>query len=72
MRLGFLLGQYNLSASDFDYNFFYYYNGVLNGTYKMAKNSQFPEIDAYMSKYTDELRKIQSGEISAEDYKNLK
>lgn len=72
VRLGFLLGQYNLSASDFDYNFFYYYNGVLNGTYKMAKNSQFPEIDAYMSKFTDELRKIQSGEISAEDYKNLK
>lgn len=72
VRLGFLLGQYDLSASDFDYNFFYYYQGVLNGTYKMGKNSKNPEIDAYMSQYMDELRKIQSGEISAEEFKQLK
>ncbi|RZJ50091.1 MAG: metalloprotease [Flavobacterium sp.] len=71
VRLGFLLGQYDLTASSFDYNFFYYYQGVLNGTYKMGKNSQNPEIDAYMSKYIDELKKIQSGEISAEEFKNL-
>lgn len=71
VRLGFLLGQYSLSASDFDYNFFYYYQGVLNGTYKMGKNSRNPEIDAYMSQYMDELRKIQTGEISAEEFKNL-
>jgi hypothetical protein len=45
VRLGFLLGQYDLTASAFDYNFFYYYQGVLNGTYKMAKNSQYPELD---------------------------
>ncbi|MDQ1098352.1 MULTISPECIES: metalloprotease [Chryseobacterium] len=72
VRLGFLLGQYNLSASDFDYNFFYYYQGVLNGTYKMGKNSRNPELDAYMMQYIDELRKIQSGEISAEEFKQLK
>ncbi|KQT24595.1 metalloprotease [Chryseobacterium sp. Leaf405] len=72
VRLGFLLGQYDLTASSFDYNFFYYYQGVLNGTYKMGKNSQYPEIDAYMSQYTDELRKIQNGEISAEEFKDLK
>lgn len=72
VRLGFLLGQYDLNASNFDYNFFYYYQGVLNGTYKMGKNSQNPEIDAYMSQYMDELRKIQSGEISAEEFKHLK
>ncbi|SDQ47568.1 Predicted metalloprotease [Chryseobacterium soldanellicola] len=71
VRLGFLLGQYSLSASDFDYNFFYYYQGVLNGTYKMGKNSRNPEIDAYMSQYMEELRQIQSGEISAEEFKNL-
>ncbi|ROH96180.1 neutral zinc metallopeptidase [Chryseobacterium daecheongense] len=71
VRLGFLLGQYSLSASDFDYNFFYYYQGVLNGTYKMGKNTRNPEIDAYMSQYMDELRKIQTGEISAEEFKNL-
>lgn len=72
VRLGFLLGQYSLSAADFDYNFFYYYQGVLNGTYKMGKNSRNPEIDAYMSQYTEELRQIQIGEISAEEFKNLK
>lgn len=72
VRLGFLLGQYNLSAADFDYNFFYYYQGVLNGTYKMKKNPRNPELDAYMSQYMEELRKIQTGEISAEEFKNLK
>ncbi|WP_415324539.1 metalloprotease [Chryseobacterium sp. MMS23-Vi53] len=72
VRLGFLLGQYSLTASSFDYNFFYYYQGVLNGTYKMGKNSQYPELDAYMSQYIDELKKIQTGEISAEEFKDLK
>lgn len=72
VHLGFLLGQYDLSAADFDYNFFYYYQGVLNGTYKTAKNSRFPELDAYMNHYLDELKKIQTGEISAEEFKNLK
>jgi len=72
VRLGFLLGEYSLSAADFDYNFFYYYQGVLNGTYKMSKNSKYPELDAYMSQYLEELRKIQTGEISAEEFKQLK
>lgn len=72
VRLGFLLGQYDLTASAFDYNFFYYYQGVLNGTYKMAKNSKYPELDAYMKPYLDEIKKLQTGEISAEEFKNLK
>lgn len=72
VRLGFLLGAYDLSAVDFDYNFFYYYNGVLNGTYKSAVNSRFPELDAYMSNFTEELKQIQSGEISADDFKDLR
>lgn len=38
----------------------------------MAKNSKFPELDAYMSQYLDELKQIQSGEISAEEFKELK
>jgi hypothetical protein len=37
----------------------------------VAKNTVNPEIDAYMSQYIDELRKIQSGEISAEEFKHL-
>lgn len=71
VRLGFLLGNYDLSPRDFDYNFFYYYNGVLNGTYKLASNSNFPELDKYMSQFMDELKQIQSGEISAEEFKNI-
>jgi len=71
VRLGFLLGQYDLNASAFDYNFFYYYQGVLNGTYKMGGNSKYPEIDAYMSQYMNELKKIYSGEISATEFENL-
>ncbi len=72
VRLGFLLGKYLYSAKDFDYNFFYYYNGVLNGTYKQHGNSKFPELDEYMSKYIDEIKKIQTGEISAQEFENLK
>ncbi|SFI36816.1 neutral zinc metallopeptidase [Halpernia frigidisoli] len=72
VRLGFLLAQYDLTAADFDYNFFYYYTGVLNETYRTAKNTRFPELDAYMSNYTEELKQIQTNEISAEEFKSLK
>ncbi len=71
VRLGFLLGQYDLSATDFDYNFFYYYNGVLNGTYRMNQNSRFPELDAYMQRYVEELKQIQDGTITAEEWQQL-
>ncbi|MDR6546057.1 hypothetical protein J2810_002108 [Chryseobacterium rhizosphaerae] len=72
VRLGFLLGEYGLSAADFDYYFFYYYQGVLDGTWKNNTTPRNPELEAYMSQYIDELRKIQTGEISAEEFKNLK
>ncbi len=75
VRLGFLLANPvngNLTASVFDYNFFYYYNGVLNGTYKMAKPANItPEMDAYMNAHLDELRRIQSGEMSKAEYGQL-
>lgn len=71
VRLGFLLGQYNLSATDFDYNFFYYYNGVLNGTYRNSQNAEFAELDAYMQRYLEELKDIQEGRIGAEEWKQL-
>ncbi len=76
VRLGFLLADPSiakLSASSFDYNFFYYYAGVLNGTYRQA-NSQYynPEIDAFIKSHADELSRIQTGEMSDEEYINLK
>ncbi|WP_419870825.1 neutral zinc metallopeptidase [Chryseobacterium sp. CT-SW4] len=72
VRLGFLLGQYSLNANEFDDWFFYYYQGVLNGTHKGNKKINNPELEAYMNQYTDELKQIQKGEISAEEFKNLK
>ncbi|AZA81237.1 metalloprotease [Chryseobacterium lactis] len=72
VRLGFLIGQYDVTAKDFDTTFFAYYNGVLDGSLKMVDNTIRPEIKAYLDQYVDELKKIQSGEISAEEFKNLK
>ncbi|KIX20446.1 metalloprotease [Flavobacterium sp. 316] len=74
VRLGFLLGAYALNGPNFDYNFFYYYSGVLSGSYKQnAASSEYfnPEIDAYIRSHAEELRRIQSGEMSDEEYFNL-
>jgi uncharacterized protein len=75
VRLGFLFADPqnpNLNASDFDYYFFYYYNGVLNGQYKKAKRADHSEaIDSLMAKHYDELKRIASGEMSDEEYNNL-
>ncbi|AIM60117.1 metalloprotease [Cellulophaga lytica] len=72
VRLGFLLGAYDLNAASFDYNFFYYYNGVLNGSYKQEKSEYFnAELDKYIRSYAKELQKISNGEMSDEEYFNL-
>lgn len=76
VRLGFLLadpGNSKLSASSFDYNFFYYYNGVLNGTYRLAQPQGIsPEFHSFMMAHMEELASIANGEMSDEDYKNLR
>ena len=75
VRLGFLLADpanAKLSASQFDYNFFYYYNGVLNGTYRLAKPADMSaKSHDYIMLHMDELRRIQSGEMSDDEYFNL-
>lgn len=72
-RLGWYLGNYDLSASDFDYNFFYYYDGVLSGTYRTTTPERInPKIDAFIKSKMAELQKIKSGEISAEEFTQLK
>lgn len=75
VRLGFLFADpqnAKLSASSFDSNFFYYYNGVLNGTYRVSRPSSVtPEFHAFMSTHIEELRRIATGEMSDEEYKNL-
>lgn len=75
VRLGFLLADPangNLTAKNFDSNFFYYYNGVLNGTYRIARPANISDkMDAFMRSHMEELRKIESEEISKEDFKNL-
>ena len=75
VRLGFLLadpGNAKLSASSFDYNFFYYYTGVLNGTYRQTDSKYFnSEIDAFIKSHAEELRRISLGKMSDEEYLNL-
>ncbi|WP_309610025.1 metalloprotease [Flavobacterium sp.] len=75
VRLGFLLadpGNAKLSASSFDSNFFYYYAGVLNGTYRQAKPQDFDlKMDTMIKLHAEELRRIASGEMSDQEYLNL-
>ncbi|MCL9804529.1 metalloprotease [Flavobacterium amniphilum] len=75
VRLGFLLADpanAKLSATQFDYNFFYYYTGVLNGTYRLSKPADISEeTHEYIMLHMDELRRIQSGQMSDEEYFNL-
>lgn len=77
VRLGFLLADpanAKLSASQFDYNFFYYYSGVLSGSYKTTfrkPDSMSQKGHELMVVHMDELRRIQSGEMSDEEYFNL-
>jgi uncharacterized protein len=76
VRLGWLLADpalANLTAVDFDSNFFSYYNGVLAGTYRQVKPKGFNQkIDDLIKLHAEELRRIQSGEMTAEEFANLK
>ena len=75
VRLGFLLAaptNGNLTPANFDSNFFYYYSGILSGSYRMARPSNISaEMDAYIESHMAELRKINSGEMSKEDFNQL-
>ncbi len=76
LRLGWLLGQYNLSNSNLDYYFFYYYNSyVLPGNGKSTNMVKPKDIDSNVHKYMlskmDELKDINSGKISEDEFANL-
>lgn len=77
VRLGFLLADpanAKLSASSFDYNFFYYYSGVLSGSYKtnFAKpESMTREGHELMMAHMEELERIMKGQMSDQEYHNL-
>jgi uncharacterized protein len=75
VRLGFLLADptnAKLNATSFDDNFFFYYNGVLDGTYRLAKPEGISEAshNYIMSKMT-ELKRIADGRMSDNEYLNL-
>lgn len=76
VRLGFLLADPangSLTATNFDYNFFYYYTGVKNGTYRQAKPAGYSsKMEQIIKLHEDELRRIINGEMSDEEYFNLK
>ena len=75
VRLGFLLAaptNGNLTAVNFDSNFFYYYAGVLSGSYRTARPANItPEMDEYISSHMAELRRINSGQMSKEEFQQL-
>ena len=77
VRLGFLLAapaNGNLTASNFDFNFFNYYNGVLNGTYRISQTkpeSMSQEGHDLIMLHLDELRSIANGTMTDEEFHNL-
>jgi uncharacterized protein len=72
-RLGWYLGEYDLSANDFDFNFFYYYQYVLNGQFKMTKPARISdELNTFMMSKIEELKKINSGEIDKTEFEHLR
>ncbi|CAM1372929.1 Elastase precursor [Tenacibaculum litopenaei] len=77
LRLGWLLGQYDLTNQRLDYNFFYYYNSyVLPGKGKAPSGAEKPagiskEIHEYIMTKITELQEINNGEISEEEFTKL-
>ncbi|WP_244614441.1 hypothetical protein [Elizabethkingia argenteiflava] len=76
VRLGFLLGEFSLTAKEFDSQFFHYYSSVLEGKDPSVqpKAGRFrvnPEIDRKIQAHMGELKKISSGEMSDSEFKNL-
>lgn len=76
LRLGWWLAQYNLSNSNLDYYFFYYYNSyVLAGQGRSSNITKPKAIDSkiheFMLTKVDELKDIFSGKISEEEFANL-
>jgi hypothetical protein len=75
VRLGFLLADpanAKLSATAFDSNFFYYYDGVLKGTYKLVRPAGISkQTHSYILAHMAELAAIANGTMSDEEYFNL-
>ena len=78
VRLGFLLadpGNATLNGRSFDSNFFAYYTGVLNGTYRLSMNvvpeGMSVEGHNLMMLHMSELRSIANGTMSDSDFHDL-
>ncbi len=75
IRLGWHLGKFELTAENFDKQFFKFYNKqVLTGDFKIEnkkKKGLDAEIDAYIESKLEELIKLNRGELNLEDFNNL-
>jgi hypothetical protein len=75
LRLGWLLGQYDLSNSNLDSYFFYYYNSYVlpgNGKSNIEKPKDIDNnVHTYMLSKMAELKDINSGKISEDEFANL-
>ncbi|WAC02635.1 hypothetical protein N7U66_02820 [Lacinutrix neustonica] len=74
-RLGWYLGENNLTVSNFDYYFFYYYDQyVLPATLKMNMDKPADidnKVHEFILSKVEELRKINSGEMTQEEFEQL-
>lgn len=77
VRLGWLLSKWNLSNKQLDYYFFYYYRTfVIPGKGKPGSEYKKPEeinqeVHDFMLTQVEELRNINSGKISKEEFTKL-
>ncbi len=80
-RLGYLLGEENLTPKEFDTKFFEVYDNVLNGHYsntskhfsKKANTTEFKSnIPPHILNKMNELYKIYTGQVGDKEYQNLK
>lgn len=74
-RLGYLLGQHSLTVLNFDKHFFFYYDKyVLPGSLRQdIKKPDYidADVNTFILSKMEELRKINSGEISKEEFEKL-
>jgi uncharacterized protein len=75
VRLGWWLGNWDLTPQLFDYYFFQYFQSVLDGTFRTTppqpRADADPRIIADMNGKMDELRKIATNEINETEFMNL-
>lgn len=59
------------SPQEFDSDFFYFYNVILNATDGRQLKSKNPKIQAYMNQHMEEIMKVGKKELSSEEFEKV-